>query len=157
MFDVVEAGSLQAVNKAIGSGEIRHALRQIPICGTIRQESANERHDSSEVQPIAEAQEWIRRCADIEQRNTPAVTNDSGKFKKETIEVNQIAQRETASNAIDRSIWKREYEDVGLGTRCATAVLCQHAEGEVHGDRSKTRSGKIDAKVSRSTRQVEHE
>lgn len=148
MNRVGESGGSQHCNQFVSRRKVGDALRQVAICRAVGKKCSDLRNDLAEIDPVAEADDGIVGYADVEQRDASTWPDDSGQFTEESVEVDKIAQRETARHAVDGSIGKRQTKNVGLNAWLPAAIGRQHAEAEVDGKRRVAGATEIDAQVA---------
>jgi len=152
---VFETSGLEKRDEASRLRKVRNALGKVAIRGAIREESSDERHDLSEVDPISKPNQRIVRHADVEQADATVRFDDSVEFVEERGEVHEIAKCKAAGHAIDTRVRHGKLQDVGLNPRGIASSSVQHSIGKINRDWRKTCFSEVDAHVTRATRQVE--
>jgi hypothetical protein len=153
---VLESGRLEHVQHAGRRGQVGDALGEVPVGGTVGQHGADLGDDLAEVDVVAEADQPVARDPDVEQRDPPPRTHDTGELLEEAGEVDQVAQCEPARDAVDRCVRHRKPEDVGLHPRRPRPVGGEHAVRKVDRDRGVAGLPQVDAQIAGPGREIEH-
>ena len=94
---------------------------------------------------------------DIEQRDSSARTNNAAEFLEEAFELDQIAQCESAGDAIKGRVGHREVENVGLGKRRLGASRGEHPVRKIEPDRAESLRLEFAAEVTGAACQISDE
>lgn len=150
-----EPGAAEFGHQLGALGKVRNTLRKVPVRRTVTEQCADAWHDPAEVDAVAETNDGVVRHSDIEEAHPTAGSNHPCALAEEIVEVDEVAESETADDSVDRTVGDGQIEDVRLGAGCTTGVVAQHSEGQVHGDGIHSRFSQIGAQVARSCGKVQ--
>ena len=91
MNDVFEAGRLEHCDESCWIGQVRDALGEVAIGGTIGEQATDQWHDATEVDAISEPHERVVRNPHVEQADSPVGSYHSMQFAKEGVEIDEVA------------------------------------------------------------------
>ena len=154
---VRKPAALERSHELAGRREVGDAAGQVAVGGGVGEQSTDAR-----ARRARSTTPWPHRTSPLcgvptssSAMRPPGRTTRASSTKK-VVEVDEVAQGESARDAVDRGVRDGQAEDVGLDPRRAAVVGAQHPQAEVDRDGTVAGPGEVDAQVARAAGQVEH-
>lgn len=131
MRRVVKTNLAKFVHHFARRRQIGDALREVTVRGAVGKQCADAWHNFAKVDVVPPAHDGVARNADIEKRDTATRADNARDLFEELRQIYKVTKCKSARDTVDRLVWHRKPQDVGLHERFARLVSAQHAKAEI--------------------------
>ena len=138
--------------------QVRRGLREVRVGLAVAGEDPTEQgHRAAEPHCVAGTHHEVLGDGGVERGDAATGAEHPGALAEDDVEVDEVAQRESADDAVDRGVGERERRGIAPHERRVGAGAAQHPLGEVEADRAVAVRVEVAAEVGGPAREVEHE
>ena len=132
-------------------------MRQVPVgVFVVGEEAAEHGHGTAEPHRVPGAHDRVAGHGGVDGREPPTLTQHARALGEHDAQRHEVAQREPAHDAVERTVGEREHGAVGARQRRGRVRGREHPGGEVDADRVDVDAREVVAQVAGAAREVEH-